>query len=62
MMVLFHIGQLMIVVLKLIHVYIYPQASNVRHTKSQNSNVSHLILQLSMPNPLKPGVKLRMKM
>ena len=25
-------------------------------------NVSHLILQLSLPNPLKPDVKLRMKM
>ena len=40
----------------------YPQTSSIRHTKSQNLNVSHLILQLSLPNPLKPGVKSRMKM
>ena len=35
---------------------------NIRCTKSQNLNVSHLILQLSLPNPLRPGVKSRMKM
>ena len=40
----------------------YCQTSNISHTKSQNSNVSHLILQLSLSNPLKPGVKSRMKM
>ena len=27
-----------------------------------NSNVSHLILELSLPNPLKPGIKSKMKM
>ena len=37
------------------------QISNVSHTKSQNLNLSHLILQLSLPNSLKPGVKSRMK-
>ena len=40
----------------------YRKVSNIRRTKSQNSNASRLILQLSLPNPLKPGVKLRMKM
>ena len=39
----------------------YCQTSNISHTKSPNLNVC-LILQLSLPNPLKPGVKLRMKM
>ena len=33
-----------------------------RHTKSQHLNVSRLILQLSLRNPPKPNVKLRMKM
>ena len=40
----------------------YRQTSSISHTKSKNSNVSHLILQLSLPNPLKPGVESRMKM
>ena len=40
----------------------YRKVSNIRHTKSQNLNASRLILELSLPNPLKPGVKLRMKM
>ena len=31
-------------------------------TKSKNFNVSCLVLQLSLSNPLKPGVKSRMKM
>ena len=30
-------------------------------TKSQNLNVSRPVLQLSLPNPLKPGVKSKMK-
>ena len=30
-------------------------------TKYQNLDVSHLVLQLSLPSPLNPGVKLRMK-
>ena len=41
---------------------IYRQVSNIRRTQSKNTNVSRLVLQLSLPNPLKPGVKLRMKM
>ena len=51
---------------KLCHMVIwhrqYRQISNVRRTKSQQLNVSRLILQLSSPYPLKPGVKSRMKM
>ena len=38
------------------------QTSNVRRTKSQNLNVSRLILQLYLHNPLKPGIKSGMKM
>ena len=41
---------------------IYPQIHNIRNTKSQNLNVSRLVLPLPLPNPLKPGVKSRMKM
>ena len=40
----------------------YRKTSNISRTKSQNSNVSNLVLQLSLLNPLKPGVKSRMKM
>ena len=42
--------------------YIYRKTTSERHNKSQNLNVSHLVLQLSLPNPLKPDVKSRMKM
>ena len=40
----------------------YRQISNIRRTKSQTLNVSCLVLQLSLPNPLKPGIKSRKKM
>ena len=40
----------------------FRQTFNIRHTNSQHFYVSHLVLQLSLPNPFKPGVKLRMKM
>ena len=40
----------------------YRKISNIRRTKSQNLNVSQLVLQLSLLNPMKPGVKSRMKM
>ena len=40
----------------------YHKISNIRRTKSPNLNVSRLILQLSLPNTMKPGVKSRMKM
>ena len=36
---------------------IYRKVSNIRRTKSQNINDSRLVLQLSLPNPLKLGVK-----
>ena len=42
--------------------WIYRQISNMRGTKSQSLNDSHLVLKSSLPNPLKPGVKSRMKM
>ena len=40
----------------------YRKFSNISRTKSQNLNDSCLVLQLSLTNPLKPGVKWRMKM
>ena len=40
----------------------YRQISNISRTKSQNLNVSRHVLQLSLRNLLKPGVKSRMKM
>ena len=39
----------------------YCQFSNIRRTQSPSINVSRLVLRLSLPNPLKPRVKLRMK-
>ena len=43
-------------------ILVYRQISNISRTKSQNLNVSRLVLQLPLPNPVKPGVKSRMKM
>ena len=40
----------------------YRKTSSISRTKSQHLNVSCILLQLSSRNPLKPGVKLRMKM
>ena len=40
----------------------YRKTSSISRTKSQNLNVSSILLQLSSLNPLKPGIKLRMKM
>ena len=37
--------------------YMYRRISNVRETKLQTLNVSRLVLQLSLPNPLKSGIK-----
>ena len=39
--------------------YIYHQTSSIRCTKSQHFNVFCLVMQLSLPNPLKAGVKSR---
>ena len=41
---------------------LYCQISNISRTKSQTLNDSGLALQLSLPNPLKPGIKSGMKM
>ena len=43
-------------------ILIYRKTSSISRTKSQNLNISRILLQLSSLNPLKPGVKLRMKM
>ena len=40
----------------------YRKTSSISRTKSQSFNVSCILAQLSLLNPLKPGVKLRMKM
>ena len=40
----------------------YRQVSNISGTKSQHSSDSRNVLRLSLPNPLKPVVKSRMKM
>ena len=40
----------------------YRQVSNIRRTKSQHLKYSRTVLRLSLPNPLKPDVKSRMKM
>ena len=37
-------------------VSMYRKVSNIRHTECQNLDDSHLVLQLSVPNPLKPSV------
>ena len=39
----------------------YRNISDIRRTKAQTLSDSRLALQLSLPNPLKPGVKSRMK-
>ena len=41
---------------------IYRKTSSTSRTKSQSLNVSCILVQLFSLNPLKPGVKLRMKM
>ena len=40
----------------------YRKVSNIRRTKFQNLNDSRPVLQLSLPNLLKPCIKSRMKM
>ena len=40
----------------------YRKTSSTSRTKSQNLTVSRVVLQLSLPNPLKSGVKWNMKM
>ena len=43
-------------------IYMYRQVSNIRRTKFQQLKDSRTALRLSLPNPLKPHVKSRMKM
>ena len=57
----FEIGQLERYPLSLV-IHSCRKTSCISRPKSQNLNVSHLVLQLSLPNPMKPGVKSRMKM
>ena len=45
-----------------IYAAMYRKLSNIRRTYSQNLNDSRRLLQLSLPNQLKPGVKSIMKM
>ena len=40
----------------------YRKTFSIRLNELQHLNVSRLVLQLSLLNPLKPGVKSRMKM
>ena len=40
----------------------YRHVSNIRRIKSQHLKDSRTVLQLSLPNPLKPDVKSRMEM
>ena len=40
----------------------YRKISHIRRTQNQNINDYRLIMQLPLPNPLKPGVQSRMKM
>ena len=40
----------------------YRKTSSINGNKSQNLNVFHLFMQLSLPNPLEPGAKSRVKM
>ena len=40
----------------------YRQVFNIRRTKSQHLKDSRIVLPLSLPNPLKPEFKSRMKM
>ena len=42
--------------------YIYRKISNIRLTYSPNLIVPRLVLQLALANPIKPGVRSRMKM
>ena len=42
--------------------YVYCEASNISRPKPHNLNVSRIVLVMPLPNPLKAGVKSRMKM
>ena len=40
----------------------YRQISNTSRAKCQPLNVARLVLQLSLPDPIKSGIKSKMKM
>ena len=40
----------------------YRKISNIRRTKFLNVNISRLVLELCLLNPMKPGVKSRMEL
>ena len=64
-LIIFCLNSMSVPVMSWIHSFCqYRKTSSISRTKFQNLNVSCplLHLQLSLPNPLKPGVKLRMKM
>ena len=42
--------------------HLYRELSDISRTKSQNLNDSRLVLHLSLPNLLKPGVNYRTRM
>ena len=46
----------------LVDTFICRKISNITRTKSPNLNVSRIVLQFSLPNPMMPTVKSRMKM
>ena len=48
--------------MRIINHFIYQKANSISITKLQDMHVSHLILQLPVPNPLKPYVKPRIKL
>ena len=51
-----------LVMTKFAHWCICRKISNIRHTRSPNLDVSRLVVQLSSPNPMKPGIKSWIKM
>ena len=59
---IFTIYYAIFITLFLVRSLIYHQVSNIRRSKSQHLKDSRTVLRLSLPNPLKPDVKLRMKM
>ena len=60
-----HVSGALWVLLSALHTFhetVYRQVSNIRRTKSQHLKDPRAVLRLSLPNPLKPDVKSRMKM
>ena len=49
-------------VMRLKKTVLYRKITNISRTESHNLNDSRLVVQLPLPNPLKPAVKSWMKM